>query len=140
MSHALGFIVWFWLNVFWVCAFPVILYLRAVHHRRLLRGVIHRFFIRCWGPLGYVFAHIFMWMLLMAALISAFAGLEKAADYEFAMYWTIWFVWLVIDYITGGDDPGRRIRKLAKDLAKKLAFAPAPRPVIDLRMNTCSTH
>lgn len=136
MSRVPGFIGWFWLNWFWVVAFPVILYLRMAHWQRLSRGKITRFLYRTFGLLGPSYAHLFSVSLLLVGVGFMFAGLETATDVTLALYWTANFAWTVIDYITGGDEPGKRIKKLARALAKKFTVAPAPRPAIDLRMNT----
>jgi hypothetical protein len=119
--------------MFWVFAFPVVIYLRWFHYRRLYRGVITRFLHRNFGLAGPLYVHCFQFLLLLAAIMSSFVGPRGVTDAELALYWTISFVWAVVDYITGGDDPGRRLRKLARALKKKLTLAPAPRPVINLR-------
>lgn len=125
---------WIWLRWFWVVAFPVIIYLRTVHWRRLCRGQITRFLYRTFGLLGPGYAHLFSVTMLLTAVGFMFAGQQTATDVMFALYWTFNFVWVVVDYVTGGDDPGRRVKRLAHVLRKKLTIAPAPRPAIDLRM------
>lgn len=140
MHSVPGFLLNFWLHWFWMIAFPVEQYLYIFHARRIRRGVIHRWLYRNWGPGGPLLAHMMLFMLVFLSVILLFVDLATplpiipdVQSVVIATFWTLYVGWAVIDYITGGDDPGKRVKKLVSSLVKKLKIAPAPRPVIDLR-------
>ena len=120
---------WIWVDWLWIFSVPVILFLEAFHMRRLYRGKIRRALIRRYGPVAVINAHGMFLALIFAALAATLIHQDTVADILFALYFTIRLAWDIVDYITGGDDPGRRLRSLASKLKEKLVIKPSPRPV-----------
>lgn len=127
----LGYLYWFWIEWFWMIAAMVVITVWRRHGRRLRRGVIHRYLFRHWGLFGPLWAQMFLISWLVVGLGFYITGPQEVARVITALYWTIDLAWTLIDYITGGDDPGKRLRKLSEALKKKFALAPRQRPVID---------
>jgi hypothetical protein len=132
MVTVLAALWWFWLYYFWALAFPLDLALLS-HPRaraRMERGVIRRYLRSKLGPFGPSTTQAAMLFLFLSISISFMFVNSDISSFFLALYWTLLIAWQIIDVITGGDEPRRRLRKKAAELAKKFRLAPAPRPVI----------
>lgn len=123
-----------WIDFFFKWAWPVIItldfWLRGwdPHCRRMQRGKWRAWEARTFGPLG----HSLMLLFVASASLAGVAASGERWPIDF--YWGYILLAMVVDFITGGEDQGKRFKAWASSKVKKLKISPPPRPAIDLRM------
>jgi hypothetical protein len=116
---------WVWTHCVTTMLLLVSLYLNRVHQARLMRGVVRRRL----GIEKILMLQLSSLGVLIVCPVLWLTGNVMAGDMLFSFYATSRAAWDVIDYITGGDDPGKRLRRWASNKVKKLTITAPPRPV-----------
>jgi|SRR5688572_11957176 len=125
-------ILW-WIDRVLYFTWPVILVTYFVlrnfdpYARRMRRGRLYLWERRMLGP----HAEFLICAIALPAVFVAVVLIGERWPCDF--WWLYLAIGCVVDYITGGDEPGKRVKALASSLVKKLTIQPPPRPVIDLR-------